>query len=63
MAGWPQGGAWGGFVDRWQAACAEDAVLAEWRQGADIRQMDGVAGEAWGAERANDKIVRIEYGL
>ncbi len=33
------------------------------RSGADVRQMDGVAGEAWGAERANDKIVRIEYGL
>lgn len=33
------------------------------RQGADVRQMDGVDGQAWGAERANDKIVRIEYGL
>lgn len=33
------------------------------RSGADVRQMDGVAGEAWGAERANDQIIRIEYGL
>lgn len=33
MAGWPEGGAWDGFVARWQAACAEDAVLGEWRQG------------------------------
>lgn len=37
MAGWPQGTAWDGFVAAWQAACAEDAVLAEWRRGAEIR--------------------------
>lgn len=33
MAGWPQGSAWEGFVARWRSACAEDAVLSEWRQG------------------------------
>ena len=37
MAGWPQGNAWEGFVARWQDACADDAVLAEWRQGAETR--------------------------
>ena len=30
---------------------------------ANVRQMDGVAGEAWGGESGTDRIVRIEYGL
>ena len=33
------------------------------RSGANVRQMDGVAGEAWGGESGTDRIVRIEYGL
>ena len=33
------------------------------RAGANVRQMDGVAGEAWGGESGTDRIVRIEYGL
>ncbi|WP_439599175.1 Vgb family protein [Falsiroseomonas sp.] len=33
------------------------------RPGANVRQMDGVAGEAWGGESGTDRIVRIEYGL
>lgn len=37
MAGWPQGEAWSGFVAAWQAAVAQDAVLAEWRRGAVVR--------------------------
>lgn len=37
MAGWPGGDAWGGFVARWQDACATDAVLGEWRRGAETR--------------------------
>lgn len=37
MAGWPRDSAWDGFVARWQAAVAADAVLAEWRQGARTR--------------------------
>ena len=30
---------------------------------ANVRQMDGVAGAAWGGESGTDRIVRIEYGL
>lgn len=33
------------------------------RSGANVRQMDGIAGEAWGGESGTDRIVRIEYGL
>lgn len=33
------------------------------RANANIRQMDGVAGEAWGGESGTDRIVRVEYGL
>jgi virginiamycin B lyase len=33
------------------------------RPGANVRQMDGVAGAAWGGESGTDRIVRIEYGL
>ncbi|MGG5888559.1 virginiamycin B lyase family protein [Falsiroseomonas sp. HC035] len=33
------------------------------RPGANVRQMDGIAGEAWGGESGTDRIVRIEYGL
>lgn len=33
------------------------------RPGANVRQMDGVNGEAWGGESGTDRIVRIEYGL
>ena len=32
------------------------------RPGANVRQMDGVAGEAWGGESGTDRIVRIQYG-
>jgi virginiamycin B lyase len=31
--------------------------------GANVRQMDGIAGQAWGGESGTDRIVRIEYGL
>lgn len=30
---------------------------------ANVRQMDGVAGAAWGGESGTDRIVRSEYGL
>lgn len=33
------------------------------RAGANVRQMDGAAGEAWGGESGTDRIVRIQYGL
>lgn len=33
------------------------------RSGANVRQMDGINGEAWGGESGTDRIVRIEYGL
>jgi virginiamycin B lyase len=33
------------------------------RPGANIRQMDGVPGEAWGGESGTDRILRIQYGL
>ena len=33
------------------------------RPGANIRQMDGIAGEAWGGETGTDRILRIRYGL
>lgn len=33
------------------------------RPNANVRQMDGVAGQAWGGESGTDRIVRIEYGL
>jgi virginiamycin B lyase len=33
------------------------------RPGANVRQMDGVNGEAWGGESGTDRIVRIEYGV
>jgi virginiamycin B lyase len=33
------------------------------RPGANVRQMDGIAGEAWGGESGTDRLVRIEYGL
>jgi virginiamycin B lyase len=33
------------------------------RAGANVRQMDGVAGQAWGGESGTDRLVRIEYGL
>ena len=33
------------------------------RANANVRQTDGVAGEAWGGESGTDRIVRIEYGL
>lgn len=33
------------------------------RPGANVRQMDGLAGEAWGGESGTDRIVRIQYGL
>lgn len=33
------------------------------RPGANVRQMDGVAGQAWGGESGTDRLVRIEYGL
>jgi virginiamycin B lyase len=33
------------------------------RPGANVRQMDGVAGAAWGGESGTDRMVRIEYGL
>ena len=32
------------------------------RPGANIRQMDGVAGEAWGGESGTDRLLRIRYG-
>lgn len=33
------------------------------RPGANVRQMDGVAGQAWGGESGTDRLVRIEYRL
>jgi virginiamycin B lyase len=33
------------------------------RPNANVRQLDGVAGAAWGGESGTDRIVRIEYGL
>jgi len=33
------------------------------RSGANVRQLDGVAGAAWGGESGTDRIIRIEYGL
>lgn len=33
------------------------------RAGANVRQMDGIAGEAWGGESGTDRMIRIEYGL
>jgi virginiamycin B lyase len=33
------------------------------RANANVRQMDGVAGVAWGGESGTDRMVRIEYGL
>ncbi|SDB63212.1 Vgb family protein [Belnapia rosea] len=33
------------------------------RPGANIRQMDGLPGEAWGGESGTDRILRIQYGL
>jgi virginiamycin B lyase len=33
------------------------------RSGANVRQMDGINGEAWGGESGTDRIVRIEYGV
>ena len=30
--------------------------------GANVRQMDGIDGEAWGGESGNDRLVRIQYG-
>lgn len=30
---------------------------------ANVRQMDGVDGEAWGGESGNDRLVRIQYGV
>jgi virginiamycin B lyase len=33
------------------------------RPNANVRQMDGVAGQAWGGESGTDRLVRIEYGL
>jgi virginiamycin B lyase len=33
------------------------------KEDANVRQMDGVAGQAWGGESGTDRIVRIEYGL
>ncbi|WP_207536668.1 Vgb family protein [Sabulicella rubraurantiaca] len=33
------------------------------RPGANVRQMDGIEGEAWGGESGTDRIVRIQYGL
>ncbi len=33
------------------------------RSGANVRQLDGVAGACWGGESGTDRIVRIEYGL
>lgn len=33
------------------------------RPGANVRQMDGVPGAAWGGESGTDRIVRVEYGL
>jgi virginiamycin B lyase len=33
------------------------------RANANVRQMDGIAGEAWGGESGTDRIVRIQYGL
>lgn len=32
------------------------------KPGANVRQMDGVAGQAWGGESGTDCIVGIEYG-
>jgi virginiamycin B lyase len=31
--------------------------------GANVRQMDGIDGQAWGGESGNDRLVRIEYGI
>jgi len=33
------------------------------KSGANVRQMDGVDGEAWGGESGNDRIVRIQFGI
>jgi virginiamycin B lyase len=33
------------------------------RPNANVRQMDGIAGQAWGGESGTDRIIRIEYGL
>lgn len=33
------------------------------RPAANVRQMDGIAGQAWGGESGTDRIVRIEYGV
>ncbi len=33
------------------------------KPGANVRQMDGVAGAAWCGASGTDRIVRIEYGL
>jgi len=33
------------------------------RPNANVRQMDGIAGEAWGGESGTDRLVRIQYGL
>jgi virginiamycin B lyase len=33
------------------------------RSGANVRQLDGMAGQAWGGESGTDRIVRIEYGV
>jgi virginiamycin B lyase len=33
------------------------------RDGANVRQMDGVDGEAWGGESGLDRMVRVQYGV
>jgi virginiamycin B lyase len=33
------------------------------RAGANVRQMDGIDGEAWGGESGLDRLVRVQYGV
>ena len=53
----------GNAIVRFDPATESFLAFPSDRPGANVRHMDGVAGQAWGGESGTDRIVRIEYGL
>jgi virginiamycin B lyase len=49
-------------IVRFDPAAETFLTFSSDRSGANVRQMDGIAGESWGGESGTDCIVRIAYG-
>lgn len=49
-------------IVRFDPGTAKFTAFPSDKSGANVRQMDGIDGQAWGGESGNDRLVRVEYG-